>query len=244
LDVLGTRKNSGGCWDGELGNTVVGGARGPGEADFDRGRVACADIRGRRIVYWMDAEDLTYGVMVSDLELRSAVTWWGQWATRRPIYPLFWRPEQDLLGLVDPSLRPGCVPFRHALLNGWRFGRYYPSGDDVAIKCFAPDGSRPVWTDVEYFRFKSVGDLGTWFRDRIDDVTPALRNGGCRDGRPGIIDWARGQVACFRTSDGHAAIRWTDTSDSAHPVYGAVSGRDASIASLYAQWIATLVLRD
>jgi hypothetical protein len=129
----------------------------------------------------------------------------------------------------------------------WEPYRQSPAGTDfdpltmgAQAAVIFDDLEREMHRSVDYvalFGFRSSRRLDSYWLYRADSVGVPVRVGACADGRPGWDRWRHGELVCYVTRAGSAALRWTDQRTSTYGVMNARPGRK-SVAMLYRQWLA------
>jgi hypothetical protein len=100
------------------------------------------------------------------------------------------------------------------------------------------DLERELHRSADYaalFRFRSADRLDGYWIWRADATMAPLRQQPCVDGTPGWGTWQHGEVVCYVSEAGHAAMRWTDERTSTYGLLNAVAG-STDLAALYRHW--------
>ena len=216
LKEMGLQPDSGGCLQGREGETT-----------FDAGRLQCFTSSGGARLRWFDAEQLIYGVVVSDSsDVRATVDWWTQVHGHAGIRaePSFTPVEQALVDQAPADIAGDCIPYRVVGQEATAV-----EGSRGSIDCLVESS---LVIDVGYFRFPDAAELDGWWERRLPGLPVAPGSAGCLDGTPGERRTSQGRIACY-VSDGEARIRW---SDAERLVYGALNGKTADLDQLFAWW--------
>lgn len=213
---MNLQPDSGGCLHGRAGETL-----------FEGGRLQCFTASGGARLRWFDAEQLVYGVVVSQSDdLRATLDWWTQTHGVGGIRaePSFTQVEQALVDEAPADIVGDCIPYRIVGKEAMEV-----EGSLGSIDCLVESS---LVIDVGYFRFPTVSGLDGWWDRRLPGLPVQAGSGGCFDGTRGETRTSRGRIACYVT-EGQARIRWTDKE---RLVYGALNGRTTDLARLVEWW--------
>jgi hypothetical protein len=100
------------------------------------------------------------------------------------------------------------------------------------------DLERELHRSVDYvglFRFPNPNRLDMFWLWRAGSTWAPVRQQPCLDGKPGWGRWQHGEVVCYVSEAGHAALRWTDERTSTYGLMNAVAG-STDLAALYRHW--------
>jgi hypothetical protein len=150
----------------------------------------------------------------------------------------------------EPTPRPSRRALERELgssLEGasWEPYRTAPAGAEfdplkqgaVAAVIF-DDLERELHRSTDYaalFRFRNADRLDGFWTWRAGATMVPLSQRPCVDGKPGWGRWQHGEVVCYVSEAGHAALRWTDERTSTYGLMNAAAG-STDLAALYRHW--------